>query len=112
LVTFVYLVRWVSWPVHFADFTKLAGAVSLWRKPIAQVFKDAKIQNGHTHRFRGTFSVSLLELGVSLEDVSTLPGHQNIKITQKDYAPWIKTRQDTLDRAVETAWQAYEKGRN
>jgi hypothetical protein len=61
------------------------------------------VLNGHTHRFRDTFAVSLLEAGVSLENVSTLLGHQSLRVTQKHYAPWVRTRQDALDRAVEAA---------
>jgi len=30
-------------------------------------------------------------------------GHQSIRVTQKHYNPWVKTRQDALDRAVESA---------
>jgi uncharacterized protein YjbI with pentapeptide repeats len=34
------------------------AAASVWRKRIADVFKDAKIEDGHTHRFRDTFAVN------------------------------------------------------
>jgi len=50
--------------------------------------------------------VGLLEKGVSLETVSILLGHQSIKITQKHYAPWVKTRQDALDKEVSRALSA------
>ena len=86
--------------------SKVPAAVSLWRKRLADVFCNAKIKNGHSHRFRDTFAVSLLEAGVSLEDVSTLLGHQNLRITQKHYSPWVQTRQDALDRAVQVALDA------
>jgi integrase/recombinase XerD len=78
----------------------------MWRKRIADVFKEAKIEDGHTHRFRDTFAAGLLEEGVSLESVSTLLGHQSVKITQKHYSPWVKTRQDALDREVSEALSA------
>ena len=45
----------------------LPAAVSLWRKRIADVFEEAGIVNGHTHRFRDTFAVALLEKGNSIE---------------------------------------------
>ncbi len=92
-------------PAYFfwTGTSKLTSAVSVWRKRLAYVFKKAKIKNGHSHRFRDTFAVSLLQAGVSLEDVSTLLGHTSLRITQKHYSPWVKTRQDALDKAVEAA---------
>jgi integrase/recombinase XerD len=92
-------------PAYFfwTGTSKLPAAVSVWRKRLADVFKKAKIKNGHSHRFRDTFAVSLLQAGVSLEDVSTLLGHKSLRITQKHYSPWVKTRQDALDKAVAVA---------
>jgi integrase/recombinase XerD len=49
--------------------------------------------------------VSLLEAGVSMENVSTLLGHQSIRVTEKHYSPWVKTRQEALDKAVEKAFK-------
>jgi len=34
-----------------------------------------------------------------------LLGHQNITVTQKHYAPWIKSRQDELEAAVKKSWK-------
>jgi integrase/recombinase XerD len=76
------------------------NASSTWRERLAGVFRHAKIVNGHSHRFRDTFAVSLLEAGISLENVSILLGHRSIRVTQKHYAPWIKSRQEALDREV------------
>jgi site-specific recombinase XerD len=53
--------------------------------------------------FWDTFAVSLLEAGVSLETVSVLLRHTSIRITQKHCNPWVKSRQEALDRAVESA---------
>jgi integrase/recombinase XerD len=83
--------------------SKLSSATGFYRARIAEIFQDAKITNGHTHRFRDTFAVSLLQAGVSLDDVSTLLGHQNLRVTQRHYSPWVQTRQDALDRAVQAA---------
>jgi integrase/recombinase XerD len=94
--------KYFFWSGH----SKVQAAASVWRKRIADVFKDAKIEDGHTHRFRDTFAVSLLEKGVSLESVSILLGHQSVKIIQKHYCPWVKTRQDALDREVSEALSA------
>ena len=76
------------------------GGASLWRGRLARVLEDAKIEGGHSHRFRDTFAVSLLASGVSMQDVSTLLGHRSIKITQKHYAPWDQSRQTALDNAL------------
>jgi integrase/recombinase XerD len=84
--------------------SKIPAAASVWRKRLAAVFKKAGIRNGHSHRFRDTFAVGLLEAGVSLESVSILLGHQNLKITQKAYSPWVKSRQDALDKEIEKAY--------
>jgi integrase/recombinase XerD len=83
--------------------SKLPGAVSNWRRRIARVFKDAGIVNGHSHRFRDSFAVALLEKGASLESVSRLLGHTSIRITERHYNPWVKSRQAALDAEVEGA---------
>jgi integrase len=76
-----------------------------WRERIAEVFRLAKVA-GHTHQFRDTFAVSLLEGGAGIETLSVLLGHQSIRVTEKHYNPWVKTRQDALDKAVESVLQS------
>jgi integrase/recombinase XerD len=58
---------------------------------------------GHAHRFRTTFAVRLLEKGVSLESVAALLGNC-VKVCEKHYAPWVKSRQDVLEKAVKATW--------
>ncbi len=53
--------------------------------------------------FRDTFAVALLEGGASIETVSVLLCHRSIRVTEEHYNPWVKTRQDALVKAVETA---------
>jgi len=89
--------KYFFWSGH----SQLAAATSLWRKRLAKIFEDAKIDNGHSHRFRDTFATSLLQAGISIQDVSVLLGHRSVKITEKHYAPWVKTRQDALDKVLE-----------
>ena len=35
-------------------------ASDLWRRKLAVVFKAAKVEGGHPHRFRHTFAIELL----------------------------------------------------
>jgi len=70
------------------------------------VFDKARIPKGTIHRFRDTFAVELLLKGVPIEQVSVLLGHSSLKVTEKHYAPWVKARQDQLERSVRLAWPA------
>jgi integrase len=75
-----------------------------WSARMKKVFVLAGLPEGHSHRLRDSFAVSLLQSGVSLEMVSILLGHVSIRTTQKHYAPWVKSRQDALEKAVKLAW--------
>jgi integrase/recombinase XerD len=86
------------------ESTRLETCTDLWRRQLARVFKDAKINNAHPHRFRDTFAVELLLAGVPIEHVSVLLGHASVKITEKHYAPWVKTRQEKLEEEVQKSW--------
>lgn len=82
---------------------KTDSYTSKWRLRLSKVFKLAKIEDGHAHRFRDTFAVELLDAGVSIDQVSILLGHKSVRITEKHYAPWVKSRQAQLDAAVSAA---------
>jgi len=64
------------------------------------VFKAAKIENGHAHRFRDTFACTMLSAAIPLENVAAPLGHSSVKVTEKAYAPRIKTRQTLLEMQV------------
>lgn len=61
-------------------------------KHLGRLFKKCEIVGGHAHRFRDTFSVSLLEKGASLYDVAKLLGisHQT---AEKHYSPYVRELQ-------------------
>jgi integrase len=83
--------------------SKVRHAPTRWQDRLKKVFDIAGVADGHSHRFRDTFSVSLLEKGVDLKTVSILLGHTSIKTTEKHYAPWVKSRQVALEAAVMAA---------
>lgn len=67
-----------------------------WSRRLKQVFAEAGIVNGHSHRFRHTFAVSLLERGASTPEVATLLGNTPT-VVEKHYSAWVKSRQDALE---------------
>ena len=71
------------------------------QRTLYRLFKLAGIK-GQAHQFRDSFAVELLQEGVSLENVATLLGN-TVKIAEKHYAPWIKSRQDALTAEIEKA---------
>jgi len=53
-----------------------------------------------------TFAVEMLVAGASLEEVSILLGHSSTKMTEAHYKPWVRARQQQLQRSVLKAWAA------
>jgi hypothetical protein len=49
-------------------------------------------------------AVDLLLAGVPIERVSVLLGHQSVRITEKHYAPWVRSRQEQLEADLVSAW--------
>jgi integrase-like protein len=83
--------------------------ISDWQEKLKTLFASAKLANGralangHAHRFRDTFATELLLAGVPLERVSILLGHSSIRITERHYAPWVRSRQEQLERDVRSS---------
>jgi integrase/recombinase XerD len=75
----------------------LHTAVGIFQRSLKSLFALAKVAGGHAHRFRDTFAVELLLAGVPLERVSVLLGHQSVRITERHYSPWVRSRQEQLD---------------
>jgi integrase len=76
-----------------------------WWRTLKKIFKRAGL-NARPHMLRDTFAVEMLLAGVSLEEVSILLGHSNTKVTEKHYKPWVRARQEQLQRSVLKAWAA------
>jgi integrase/recombinase XerD len=84
--------------------SKRRTVLNIWEDSFKAMFKRAGIA-GHSHQLRHTFAVDLLQRGTSLEHVSSLLGHKNLKITQKHYSAFTPGRRDALEDAVRAAWK-------
>jgi integrase/recombinase XerD len=88
---------------------KRETAVCDWQMKLKKVFDLAGISkaggNAISHRFRDTFAVELLLAGVPLERVSILLGHGSVRVTEKHYNPWVRSRQEQLEADVASAWK-------
>lgn len=88
-------------PFFFWNGTSaLATGISTARRTVERIAKTAGVSNAIPHRFRDTFSVSLLESGADLRTVQLLLGHTSIKTTELHYAPFVPTMQQRLTDAV------------
>jgi integrase len=67
------------------------------------VGKASGVDDCRPHRLRDTFAVRLQTKGVPLEDVSKLPGHASVAVTEKYYAPWVASRKLRLERLLSEA---------
>jgi integrase/recombinase XerD len=83
---------------------KLESTVRSWQTRLRKLFEFANVEKGHAHRFRDTFAVDLLLAGIPMERVSVLLGHHSLRVTEKHYAPWVRSRQLQLESDLATAW--------
>jgi integrase/recombinase XerD len=87
---------------------KLRHAPTEWQGRLKKLFTLAGVydfeSHNQSHRLRDTFAVGLLEKGIPLETVSILLGHKNIQVTQRHYAPWVKSRQEHLELSLRQVW--------
>jgi integrase/recombinase XerD len=85
--------------------SKLHSAIGKWQRRLQTLFGLAEVQGAHAHRFRDTFAVELLLAGVPLERVSVLLGHQSVRITERHYSPWVRSRQEQLEQDLRRVWE-------
>ena len=83
------------------------SCVGDYQRAFKKLYKIAKVEKGHAHRWRDTFAVELLLDKAPIADVSVLLGHQNTKVTEKHYSPWVKERQEQLEQTVRAANERY-----
>jgi integrase len=88
---------------YFWTGANIRSAVSNWSRYLARVFELAGVADGHSHRFRDTCAVELLLAGASVEDVATILGNTP-QVVAKHYAPWVKERQERLEKLVRQSW--------
>jgi len=48
--------------------------------------------------------LELLLAGVPIERVSILLGHESVRTTERNYAPWVRSRQEQLEAGLTRAW--------
>ena len=94
--------------------TRTATTTDLWRRRINAVLEAAGLRGEEdkgqsTHRFRHTFAVELLKDGESMENVSKLLGHKNIRTTENAYAAWVPARQQSVIEAQRARYAAKQK---
>jgi site-specific recombinase XerD len=94
--------------------TRVETTTDLWRRRINAVLvaaglKTAEDKGESSHRFRHTFAVELLKDGESIENVSKLLGHKNIKTTEDAYTAWVPARQQSLIEAQKARYAMKQK---
>ena len=82
---------------------EVKSCVNDWQRTLSRLSKLSGVKF-HAHMLRDTFAVELLQKGVSLENVATLLG-SSMRIAEKHYSPWVKSRQDSLTAEIEKAWR-------
>lgn len=89
--------------------SKRESVAGLWEKRFKKLFDLAGVAKGQgnavSHRFRDTFAVGLLLAGVPIERVSIWLGHQSMRVTEKHYNPWMRSRQEQLEADVARTWE-------
>jgi site-specific recombinase XerD len=101
--------RVISKNYFWSGRSKRESIAGLWEKRLKKLFDSAEVSKGQgkaiSHRFRDTFAVELLLAGVPIERVSILLGHQSVRVTERHYNPWVRSRQEQLEADVASAWK-------
>ncbi len=65
-------------------------------RTLRAVFREAKVEGAHAHRFRHTLATDLLGHGASFEEVADILGN-SLNIIRRHYAKWSVARQNRID---------------
>jgi integrase/recombinase XerD len=84
--------------------SKPKSAVGNWQRALRRLFVLAGVPTGHAHRFRHTFAVEWLQAGVPVERVAVMLGHRSVKVTERYYSAWNRTRQEQLEADLRRTW--------
>lgn len=91
-------------------------AVADWQRALRRLFKlaDLKHPDGtpkrcHPHMFRHTYSIHLLDAGMSVESVATLLGHSSTKTTERYYKSHTQITQQRISAELHKAWKEIEQ---
>jgi integrase len=57
------------------------------------------VPNLHAHRYRNSLAVNAIKRNARIEDISKWLGHASVRITERCYLPWVKSRLDASRRA-------------
>lgn len=77
---------------------------SKWFSRLRKLLNLADLRHRTPHNFRHHFAVEHLLNGTPIEDVSRLLGHNDISVTIRSYAAWIKKRQEKLEGHQRKVW--------
>lgn len=87
-----------------------------WQRAYRRLFEVAALKKPdgtpkrcHPHMLRDTFAIELLLAGVPSTKSRSSSVTRASKITEKHYAPWVKARQDQLEKSVRAAWHSGDK---
>ena len=69
------------------------------------------IEEVRCHRFRDSFAINQLNMGVPITLLKDLLGHKNLAMTERYYAPWVKSRGDSTVEQADRIRQAHRSGK-
>jgi len=78
---------------------------SKWFSRLRKLLDLAGLPHRTPHNFRHHFAVEHLLDETPIEEVSRLLGHNDVTVTIKSYASWVKARQTKLEGHQRKVWE-------